>query len=358
MTRNDWGCFMSWYGWTLGCRGMSRDSHQYLRKALELGEKIGNQKVIGYACTWLTWTCADLGLFDKAITFGERAQKIYRLVGSDHYLYFKSLGGMAFAYCYMGESKKLLKTGSELLDFGRRHSNVRSMTMGQGFVGLSYFCDGDLPSFIEQTQRAARIAADPLYYQVCLFFLGLGYLSNGQMTEAEKALDEVVTFCEEFGDELIGAPAQAFLGVVLIAKGNMSQGLKLLEEGQTVFLANGRRFHYAQTEYFLGKVYMQIVQGEGELSLSTMIKNIGFIVKNVPFASRQAEKHINAAIEVAKEIGAKGILGGAYYDLGLLHKARKRIDQARQCISEAIKVFEQCDAEIFLKQAKESLASL
>jgi len=89
-----------------------------------------------------------------------------------------------------------------------------------------------------------------------------------------------------------------------------------------------------------------------------VIKNIGFVVKNVPFASRQAEKHINAAIEAAKEIGAKGILAGAYYDLGLLHKAKKRIDQARQCFSEAIKLFEQCDAEIFLKQAKESLASL
>ena len=352
------GMFYAWYGWALGCRAMSRDSHQYLCKALELGEKIGNQKVIGYACTWLTWICADLGLFDNAITFGERAQKIYRLIESDHYLYFKSLGGMAFAYSFMGESKKVLKTGSELLDFGRRYSNVRSMTMGQGFVGFSYFCDGDLPPFIEQTQRAARIAADPMYYQVCLFFLGLGYLSNGQIQEAEKALDEVVTFSEEFGNEIIGAPAQAFLGVVLIAKGNMSQGLKLLEEGRTVFLANGRRFYYAQTEYLLGKVYMQIVQGEGELSLSTMIKNIGFIAKNVPFASHKAEKHLNTAIEVAKEIGAKGILGGAYLDLGLLHKAKKRIDQARQCISEAIKVFEQCEAEIFLKQAKESLASL
>ncbi len=352
------GMFYAWYGWALCCRGMLRDSHKYLRKALELGEKIGNQKVIGYACTWLTWNCADLGLFDKAITFGERAQKIYRLIESEHYLYFKSLGGMAFAYCFMGEGKKLLKTGGEILDFGRRHSNVRSMTMGQGLVGVSYFCDGDLPTFIEQVQTAARIAADPLYYQVSLFFLGLGYLSNGQMLEAEKALSEVATFSQEFGNEIIGAPAQAFLGIVLIAKGNMGQGLKLLEEGRTVFLANGRRFYYAQTEYFLGKVYMQIVQGEGELSVSTMIKNIGFIAKNVPFASHKAEKHFNTAIEVAREIGAKGILAGAYLDLGLLHKIKRRTDRARECISNAIELFEECEAKVYLKQAKDALASL
>ena len=93
-------------------------------------------------------------------------------------------------------------------------------------------------------------------------------------------------------------------------------------------------------------------------AFAPMIKNIGFIAKNVPFASHKAEKHINAAIEVAKEIGAKGILGGAYYDLGLFHKAKKRIDRARQCISEAIKIFEKTEAEGFLKQAKEALESL
>jgi hypothetical protein len=55
---------------------------------------------------------------------------------------------------------------------------------------------------------------------------------------------------------------------------------------------------------------------------------------------------------------AKTILGGAYFKLGLLHKAKKRTDKARQCISEAIKIFEQCEAEIFVHQAREALESL
>jgi hypothetical protein len=55
---------------------------------------------------------------------------------------------------------------------------------------------------------------------------------------------------------------------------------------------------------------------------------------------------------------AKPFLGGAYFNLGLLHTAKKRTDKARQCISEAIKIFEQCEAEIFVHQAKEVLESL
>jgi tetratricopeptide (TPR) repeat protein len=353
------GMFYAWLGFALFCgEGKSNDSYQYVYKALKIGEEIDDQKIIGYACAWLTWICADLGSFDEAVTFGERALKIHKLIATDHYLYFKSLGGMAFAQGFMGEGEKVAKAGSELLDFGRRYSNVRSMAMGHGLIGFKHFCDGDFPSFIEHVQITARIAADPFYYQIPTFFLGLAYLSNGQIPEAEKALNEVVSFSEEFGDEYIGAPARALLGVVSIAKGNMGQGLKLLEEGQRIFLANRRRCFFAQTELILGKVYMQIVKGEGELNLSTMIKNVGFILKNVPFASHKAEKHFNRAIEVAKEIGASGILGGAYLDLGLLHKIKKRNDRARECISKAIKVFEKCEAKEYLKAAKEALASL
>ena len=89
-----------------------------------------------------------------------------------------------------------------------------------------------------------------------------------------------------------------------------------------------------------------------------MLKNIGFLIKNVPGASKKAEDHFRQTIEVAKEIGANGLLGPAYLDLSLLHKAKKRKDSARECVSEAIKIFEECGAEIYLKQAREELASL
>ncbi len=51
-------------------------------------------------------------------------------------------------------------------------------------------------------------------------------------------------------------------------------------------------------------------------------------------------------------------MGQAYLDLGLLHRAKKRNDKAQECISEAIKIFEECKAEGFLKQARDALASL
>jgi len=98
-------------------------------------------------------------------------------------------------------------------------------------------------------------------------------------------------------------------------------------------------------------VYSQIATGPTP-AFSIIAKNIGFLAKNVPFAGKKAEEHFNKTIELAKELGAKGLLGTNYLDLGLLYKARKRTDQARQCISKAIQIFEECEAEVYLAQAK------
>jgi len=67
---------------------------------------------------------------------------------------------------------------------------------------------------------------------------------------------------------------------------------------------------------------------------------------------------LNKAIETAKKIGAKSILGPAYLDLGRLHKTKKRTDKAAECITAAIKIFDECEMDGFLKQAKDALESL
>ena len=166
-----------------------------------------------------------------------------------------------------------------------------------------------------------------------------------------------LNFCEKRGMGQLSVICQYFLAPILIAKGHMKQGTELLEKAQKTLIRNQRRVQYALSEYILGEVNSQIATGP-KPSLSIMAKNIGFLVKNVPFATKKAEEHFNKAIELFKEIGAKGFLGQVYLSLGLLYKASKRTDQARQCILEAINIFQECEAEVCLKQANEALDSL
>ena len=103
---------------------------------------------------------------------------------------------------------------------------------------------------------------------------------------------------------------------------------------------------------------MQMALGEGDVSFSTIMKNIGFLMKNLPFAKKKAEKHLKETIAQSEERGGKGMNGQALFALGRLYMGTKRPAEARQCISKAIKVFEHCEIETYKRQAQDALASL
>jgi tetratricopeptide (TPR) repeat protein len=263
---------------------------------------------------------------------------------------------MGLAYYYRGDREKAFEAGQALLDYGEKQTSIRSSGLGHFVIGCSHIGGGDFQSAIESLQRAIEISADPWFSQFPRLLLGFSYVSTGQFEAAEATIKEIEDYSQQFGTELIRTPACTLLGVITIAKGHLSRGLRILEDAQQEHLKNERRYVYATAEDIIGSVYLQIVEG-APVSLS-MIKNIGFLVKNVPFASQKAEAHLNKSIEAAEEIGAIGTLGIAHLDLGLLHKARGNRARARECIAKAIECFDQGRAETYLKQAKEALGSL
>ena len=101
-----------------------------------------------------------------------------------------------------------------------------------------------------------------------------------------------------------------------------------------------------------------MVQRTAPKDFEVIFKNLGFLIKTIPFAAKKAERHFQTAIQTAEEIGAKGLLGQSYLGLGLLCKNKKKNDEARHYISNAIKIFEECEAYALLEQAREELESL
>jgi class 3 adenylate cyclase/tetratricopeptide (TPR) repeat protein len=351
------GMFYAWLGVANYMAGQQKDSYDYLRNALELGESSDSQKVVGYACTWLPWACAYLGLFDEGLTYGKRAQEIAESFPSDQYLFFKSLAGMCYIYFWQGNTEKVFEGAKRLLDYGEKTSNSRSKVFGHWMNALGHLLTGDMALCRKESENAVGAALDPFYSQFPKSTLGISYFFDGRVQEAEDVFESDLNFCEKRGIGLASVSTQMFLSIILIAKGNMKQGFRKLEETQEVMLKNHMKVFYAQSEWILGATYTQFITGPSP-GLATLAKNIGFIVKNAPFAERKAEGHFNKAIEILREVGAKGVLGQAFLGLGRLYKAKKRNEKARECFSEAASLFQECDAHVYLKQAEEALSSL
>jgi tetratricopeptide (TPR) repeat protein len=351
------GMFYVWLGIALWMAGRSKDAYEHLMIGLELGDGSESQKVIGYACTWLPWACAELGLFDQGIEYGERAQKIAKSFPADQYLFFKSLGGLSYCNLFKSDTKKCFEAAKRLLEYGEKTSNSRSNVFGHWVNSWGYMTVGDMESAIISCGKSAKAALDPFYAMFPLVGLGMAHIFNGQYQKAEEALREPMAFSAKRGIGQLLAIGNFLKGPILVAKGQMKQGLKLIEEAQKNLVNNQRKGWYVLSEVVLGIIYAQIAIGPLP-TLGTMAKNIGFFTKTAPFSANKAEEHFNRAINMSKEIGAKGYCGLACLNFGLFHRDKKRIDQANKYLSEAVEIFQQCDAQVYLKQAREALDSL
>jgi tetratricopeptide (TPR) repeat protein len=333
-SREKLGMLTGWLGFAQWMIGDLRRSYRYLSDALKLGEEGGDQRVIGYACCWLSWACADLGLLDEAIRWGERALEISKSVKSDHYLYSKSLGGISYTCFLSGDRNRIQEAGKDLLQYGKKHSNVRSSALGHWSLGSGDMASGDYPAAIVSFEKAVQVAQDPIYRELFRFFLGVTYLYKGQIPEAEEAIQKVSDFSQQMGWEGQDSNLKAWLGLVAVAKGDLSRGLKALEEGSSRSKEEGRLYQYARSELILGNVYSRIVQVD------------------------EAERHFLKAIEAAKEIGSRGVLGLTYLGLGMLYGSQKKGKEAKERITEAIALFQECNAEVHLRNARQALESL
>ena len=337
--------------------GRTLKSYDYLIKAKLLGEKCGNRKIVGYACTWLSWNCAELGLYEEGLRHGECAQQIAKDFPADQYLFFKSLAGMAYVYCQMGRPQKSLECGRILLEYGKQFSNSRSNVMGHFAMSLGYSVAGDFEACINSSRQAIAVSKDPFYSMFPGITMLIANVLHGQFENALECAQELTAFFEKYKVGNLLAHVNIVRGAALVASGQMDQGIKIIHEERKTAIENQRNTALAISEYILGVIYSQIATGP-KPNLSTMTKNVGFLMKNVPFASKKAEEHFKKCIELTEEISAHGYQGLSYLELGRLNQARKKTVIARQFIARAIEILEECRAEQYLQKAKEVLISL
>lgn len=350
--------FLLWFGWGHFGSGKARLGREYILKAKELAEAAGDQRALGYAYTFLSWAGASMGMFEEGIDAARKALEIGKAFSWDHYISFKGLAGFGFVHWGMGDLRATLADYEALLEYGRDHSNHRSLVLAYNGMAMVHLMKGDLASAAEYCRKSIDAARDPLYAQVARPFLASALFMEGKLDEAEGELAAAIAFHERGGAGWLAMWAYLFRATVRIARGQVSEGLKELEVLRDGALENGNLALRIMAEVYLGSVYLKMVEGGGPLRFTTVMKNLPFLVSTVPFADGKAQKHLGEAIRLSKEIGARLQLGQAYLSLGLLHRAKKRKEKAKECLTEAVQLLTECEADGPLREAQDALKSL
>ena len=352
------GKLFSWLGFAQFCREKNKTSYQVLQTALQRSKEADDPELICCACTWLTWTCAELGLYDEGIDYGRRARRIIEAHGSEPHIYDQHLSGMGQVCFYRGDVKKPLEIGRKLVEYGRKNDNSRSIVNGYISIGHGHMNAGDYETALANYRKAYENAKDPFYFQWPKFFMGMCYSLEDRFEEAEQPLREVLAYSDEYGCEALGMAAQVFLAVLLISRGELAQGLKKLRALAVSADSNGRFWPRSVIEHIQGTVYLRLLQRESSLNLGGLMRNIGFLIRNLPQAATKAEMHFNQSISIASGIGSTNVVAQASLDLGRLHHMKKQKERSKELIDEAIEIFEDIGASMHLENAKSALREL
>lgn len=352
------GMLRAWLGCALWHREKFSDAYLQLMAALHCGEEYGSRRIAGYASCWLTWICTELGMMKAALEHAENARVLYRGGDIDRYIFINALAGKGYAYWHMGRRQDVHAVGQELMTFARERSDQRGEVMGHCCLGWAQLLNGDLDRASKHFKSAQSASTDPWFAIFPKLALCYGYISGGQIEQADQLIQKILTFSRERGAEFAGTPAYFFNGVLLITRGRAEQGVRLLERQLQRWKAEGCKLRYAACGPILASVYAGIARKAGPFGKDDFTGNLGFLLRRVPFAARKASAYYRAFVAAACEIGATATAGQAYLDWGMLYRSKKRTSRARTCFESAIDCFEKCQVEGRLQQAKEALASL
>jgi class 3 adenylate cyclase/tetratricopeptide (TPR) repeat protein len=351
------GIYYGWLGITLFCIGKAKESYAYSLKALELGKLTEGFSAIGLAYTNLTWACAELKLLDQGMQYGQEV--LAKGNDLEPIAYFLSLGGLGMIYLFMGDSENNIELGRILQEFGESRSDLRSTVVGYICTSYAHYTAGDFSRAAEWSKKAVELSNDPLFTVWPKLVLANYFAQTDQFQEADEILQEIIPFCTHLGMDYIVTSAQALHGVVLFASGKFSRGLKMIEGGLRVLKDNGRLYSRYLLEICLAEIYFQIAARTRPLRVWDAVKNLGFIMKEVPFARRKAKAYLNQIIRVGKEVGAKGFVHGhALLNLGLLHQQNGKKEQAKDCLCEAQLILAECNSETSRQQVQQALAAI
>lgn len=88
----------------------------------------------------------------------------------------------------------------------------------------------------------------------------------------------------------------------------------------------------------MDQIYAQITACKDTPPRPVVLKNLIFLVRTVTFGKTKALHHFEAAIRISRKSALQGIEAQALMHIGLLHKAKKNLPEARRHLEQAREV--------------------
>lgn len=308
-----------------------------LHKALALGRQQGDIECIGYASLGLMFVCANAqneSPDDSIERLGEQVLAAAARL-SDVYLESKYLLGMTIHTIYQGRLCDAREFCQRMRRLGESAGDPRTIAMSHWARGFVNIFEEQFEEALQNAEASLRCSPDPLDKLMARSVKGAALALMGAPAEGLPVLGAVR---QEMVDADYLAPLLGVdipYGVATVLAGRMRAGIRWIEDAIARFASWGNKTQPAFGRLVLGEIYLQMALGDNKPSLGVMIRNLGFILSNVPFAAARARRYLEQAASECCKYGVPANFARAQLDLAILNLRQKRDDEAYACLIEA-----------------------
>ena len=331
-------------------------AEEYQQQALKISKEIGDKHKEAVAYQSLGTMFDFLGEYVKAEEYLQQALKISKEIGDKHKeavayqslgTMFRSLGEYVKAEEYLQQALKISK------EIGDKHKEaVAYQSLGTMFRSLGEYDKAE--EYLQQAHKISKETGDKHKEAVAYQSLGTMFRSLGEYVKAEEYLQQALKISKEIGNKDKEAAAYGNLGKMFDSLGEyvkaeeyLQQALKISKEigdkhkEAVAYQSLGTMF-YSLGEYVKAEEYLQqalkISKEIGDKhkeavayqSLGTMFDSLGEYVK--------AEEYLPQALKISKEIGDKHKEAVAYQSLGTMFRSLGEYVKAEEYLQQALKI--------------------
>jgi tetratricopeptide (TPR) repeat protein len=154
------------------------------------------------------------------------------------------------------------------------------------------------------------------------------------------------------------AGTDLILSIAAVLEGRFAQGIKGMES----YIAHREREGYRAAadwgRIYLAEVYLELLTSKQKPPLGTVLRNLTFLVRVLPFAPQRALNLLTKASE-NKQFSPSGTLTARIQmNFGLVYKVTKRFDLARRHLQKAQELAKPLEATTMVEKIDAALAEL
>ena len=333
-----------------------------LDRALAIGEEIGDDEIVGYASMGLIWHYMDweTPTRENILKLREFAERGFRIAHGlkDVWLASKILAGEVVHYNIVGRPDEARRSALRLMEYGRTTNDPRPRVMalwGLAFLGAIYF---DYEDALASAEESIAIGLNPVDHAIALASKAVALTGLGRAAEALECFRRSRARLWEGGLVLPLNASDPHQGVAMLMEGDIAGGVHWIEDAQERFKGLGNVSAATACDLFLGEIFLEMATGKEKPPLSVLRRNLWFLLRTLPFASRKARRHLETAARFYREYDMPALLAWALMDLGRLHAARKRTADARVCLKEALPLARSVEEPALIERIDRALTTL